>query len=828
LLKKFAYRSFGALSALYRLQVVISFWILGVFSNIHAQHNNHWFFGENAGLSFTTGVPENVLGSKLNSSEGCSAWSDERGQLLFYTDGVSVWDRNHHRMPNGSGLRGHSSSTMSALIVPQPGNPFRYYIFTAAAYEFIGEGIQYAVVDMRENNGLGDVVQESLQIAPRGSEKLAAIPNLSGDTYWIVAHRASRDNTSDSFMVWSLRDTGLHQQPRYIKAGADHNHRWSMTGYLIPSPDGRQLAEAIYNKIQVLNFNRRTGDIELKCILEEGGNNFYGIAFSPDGRRLYASRIGAGGVWQYDLTAANPALIQASAIKITPPNLGIGAMLLGPDGKLYLSQYGSGFLHVIENPNLPGLQCGFRKDAVSLNGNYVWWGLPAFAARKYLFNYEICLDGTATFSITGISTDSVTWEIADSSNAAFVLHRTTGKNVQYRFKSTGNYRVRAVFHGFSGKDTAVKFIRVQHTDFPLFPSRDTLVCPGDSLLLFTKTTFDQYRWPDSSTGTTFQVYQPGIYRLQTESNGCVYLDSIRVGQRNPPYVNTYTSLCSGDTLTAPLPQMDFYRRLADTLAEPVSRITESGLYYYRLRHGSCSYTDSMGVRFKERPIPNLGTDTILCHPHAFFLSPGAGFDSVRWSDGSRNHVLETRQGGIYSVEVYQEACAGRDSIRITRSFIPQPVFPDSMALCIGGSLLLDAGLDATWFDAPLPSRRAVSQPGWFKVRIANACGELDDSVLVYGVDCACYMQFPNSFTPNGDGLNDWFKPELQGCAFERFQLRVYNRWGQQVFESSDPERAWDGSYMGKSLQEGVYAYFVSGIDAWKKLHVHKGNVTLLR
>jgi gliding motility-associated-like protein len=797
-------------------------------SGLQAQHNNHWFFGEYAGLNFNGGVPNPVEGGKVYTPEGCSAVSDDNGQLLFYTDGVTIWDRNHNRMPNGSGLQGQPSSTMAALIVPQPGNPYRYYVFTTASFEFSNQGIQYVVVDMRENNGLGDVVTTSVKIADRGSEKLAAIPNFSGNTYWIVGHRASTDDKSDSFMVWSLQDTGLHHQPRFIQVGSKHTHFFDMLGYLVPSPDGRLLAEAMVGKIQVMKFDREHGNMKVYCTINTGTNQNYGIAFSPNGTRLYASVHGTG-IRQYNLNAVNPAAIQSSERIISPPAANnLGSLLLGPDGRLYATEYGARYLNVVENPNLSGPQCGFRRAAVSLNKNSVWLGLPAFPVQRPTFVHRICHDGTAIINTYNISADSVKWEVTDSANPVPVLFRIAGNGFQYRFHAPGTYRVRAVFYGFLGKDTASAYIRIAVTDFPLFPRRDTLICPGDSLLLGTQEDFDAYRWPDASTGKTFQARQPGMYRLQTESNGCVYHDSIRVGYRNPPVVHADTNLCAGDFFAAPLPGMQFYRRFADTLSEPLQRITERGTHYYSLSYGFCTHTDSISVNFKNRPVPSLGRDTILCHPQVFYLSPGAGFDSVRWSDGSRDVRLEVDRTGFYSVEVFQDGCSGSDTIFVTRSFIPNPVLPDSMEMCAGTILTLDAGPDAVWRDAPLPPRRQVSQPGLYRVRIANACGAIDDSVQVYGVDCACYLQFPNSFTPNGDGLNDVFKAESQGCTFDRYQLRVYNRWGQQVFESIDIEHAWDGFYMGKALPDGVYVYSAVGIDSWRKRHVLNGNVTLLR
>jgi hypothetical protein len=93
---------------------------------------SYWYFGENAGLHFHNGIVTPVTGS-LVTNEGCASASDPCGNLLFYTDGRTVWNKNHSQMPNGSRLDGHISSTQSALIVGQPHNSSIYYIFTSDA-----------------------------------------------------------------------------------------------------------------------------------------------------------------------------------------------------------------------------------------------------------------------------------------------------------------------------------------------------------------------------------------------------------------------------------------------------------------------------------------------------------------------------------------------------------------------------------------------------------------------------------------------------------------------------------------------------------------------
>src|SRR5690349_19226675 len=94
------------------------------------QEASKWYFGRFAGLDFSSGSPEVISGGQINTLEGVATISDHSGNLLFYTDGMTVWNRFHQVMSNGTGLHGHPSSTQSAVVVPVIGDATRYYIFT--------------------------------------------------------------------------------------------------------------------------------------------------------------------------------------------------------------------------------------------------------------------------------------------------------------------------------------------------------------------------------------------------------------------------------------------------------------------------------------------------------------------------------------------------------------------------------------------------------------------------------------------------------------------------------------------------------------------------
>src|SRR5207244_1600787 len=128
----------------------------------------HWYFGANAGIDFSSGSPVAVTYGKVIASEGSACMSDTSGNLLFYTDGDTVWDKNDNVMPSGTGLYGGGgTSTQSAIILPQPGSDSLYYIFTvdgATGGCVNGCVFGYSIVDMSLNAGLGDVSTKNIPL----------------------------------------------------------------------------------------------------------------------------------------------------------------------------------------------------------------------------------------------------------------------------------------------------------------------------------------------------------------------------------------------------------------------------------------------------------------------------------------------------------------------------------------------------------------------------------------------------------------------------------------------------------------------------------------
>jgi hypothetical protein len=350
------------------------------------QEANRWYFGVLAGLDFNGGAPQPLSSGVLNTNEGCAAICDAAGNFLFYTDGVTIWNKNHVPMPNGTGLLAGTSSTQAALIVPQPGSTTLYYVFTT---DEIGgaNGFRYSVVDMSLQSGNGDVVPNMKNILVLGNvtEKLTAVLQANETDYWIAVHEWG----SDAFYVYPLTSAGL-QAPVISNTGIIHSDSiiQNTYGQMKFSPCGNKLAAAIgyQDTIEVFDFDVASGVVSNPVTIPFQ-DHVYGVEFSQNAQKLYATTYQAAATLvQFDLSSGVPATIINSAVPLsTQPDL--YALQMGPDGKIYLASSWSPYLAVINDPDQTGLAANFNLQGVLLdpsgNGITSALGLPGFVQSYF-------------------------------------------------------------------------------------------------------------------------------------------------------------------------------------------------------------------------------------------------------------------------------------------------------------------------------------------------------------------------------------------------------------------------------------------------------------
>jgi len=334
-----------------------------------SRHN--WFFGNSSdAIIFNKSDNEpmwvDIQGTPYGSGGSAVATDPLTGDVLFYTDGLSVIDASHNVMVNGIGLNGISSSNQQVGICPDPNNNDQYFIFTNSANQTNPGNIEYTKVDMSlpGNAGLfapnlGSVIGMTNVSTGVGntSEAMAVIPNPSFTGCWVVTQNYGTsvynvfEVSSGGFGNTQSFDLALAGAPPLVAAN-----------FAYTSLDGGKIAVSPQNSnknVQILNFNASTGTISFKEEIPNTGNNdgasyaVYDTEWSSDGTKLYISRFGSdssptGRLLQYDPIAPNVQIVPTGNL-----NRSLG-LRLGPDDRIYhLYEVGSGQLLVgrIDLPN---------------------------------------------------------------------------------------------------------------------------------------------------------------------------------------------------------------------------------------------------------------------------------------------------------------------------------------------------------------------------------------------------------------------------------------------------------------------------------------------
>jgi hypothetical protein len=396
----------------------------GISYSLQAQ-DQHWYFGSSAGIVFDQGTASVVQGFNT-MYEGSACISDSSGNLLFYTNGMQVWNANHNVMLNTTAsagpLNGSLSSTQCALIAPRPFISNQYYIFTTDANGGSGN-LSYSVVNMDQNNGLGDVINfnKNTLLMSSSTEKLTTIPHANGLFYWVVGHKYG-SNVFNAFLVTGW---GVGTDTTVSIAGSAHlgGGTGAYHGYMKASPDGSLLACALEGdeKLELFSFDRNTGVISHIATSPVTIESAYGIEFSPDGQHLYASQRYGNNVYQWTINNLSPAALNNPILLGTFSSNG-GAIQLAPDGKLYLARDTKNFLSVIHYPDSSGFSCMLVDTGLYLTSMTVSnAGLPnnhhAMMPEDHfsiVTSVETCvgaLNGTAELIIeNNAAIDSVVWD----------------------------------------------------------------------------------------------------------------------------------------------------------------------------------------------------------------------------------------------------------------------------------------------------------------------------------------------------------------------------------------------------------------------------------
>ncbi|MEI6899975.1 MAG: PKD domain-containing protein, partial [Bacteroidota bacterium] len=596
-----------------KIRIIIGFFLLFPYLGFSQGEFNNWCFGYNAGLTFNSGPPVVLPGVNMNCfGTGSSTVSDSLGNLLFYTNDMSINNRNNVLMPNGNiGLNGCGSGYVkNSVAFRQLNDLTKYFIFSGGCGSATNlSGLRYTVVDMTLDGGLGDVVN-GLGNVP--------VPGAS-NAHWAVTG-TRHNNNRDIWVVVRTRETGSNYYLSYLVNPSGINFTPVQSNshiqlYTVPatspvvrnikiSRDGTKMV-AIYDTImEFCSFNPTTGQVTpmFLAYLPLCGTRHVipkSAEFSVKGKYLYVSgarnsNCGAqfGFLFQFDASKTDSVQFQNSAIQImnepTPPGL-----QLAPDGKIYCTTNGLDSLSAINNPSSQGIGCNYQRDVIGLQGSQSANALPDYIERYYAMIHAtgLCPGEIASFSSTvWPPADSIHWDFGDLASGGSNFSNLP--NPTHIYNTNGTYTVEMfVRHIDNRTDIIWKTISIvpgQQVNL----GADRTVCTGDS------TTFDAgvctgctYLWKKLPAGITvgtsrtFRTNQVGNYTaIVTNSNGCIGSDTVQLSNTSMPVVTNNPlskSICSGQytniSLTSNLPGTTFHWTATLTSGNVTGFSADSGL-----------------------------------------------------------------------------------------------------------------------------------------------------------------------------------------------------------------------------------------------------------
>ena len=420
----------------------------------------------------------------------------------------------------------------------------------------------------------------------------------------------------------------------------------------------------------------------------------------------------------------------------------------------------------------------------------------------------------------------------DAKNSGMTYKWSTGVITQSIIvTSTGSYAVTVSNGPCTDRDTILVTFNTQPN---VSLGKDTILCTGSSLSLDAKNSGMTYKW---STGVATQniiVTTTGLYAVTVSNGPCTDRDTINVIFGTVPLVDLGgdTTICDENSLTlnAGNPGKSYNWSTGET-TQTISA-NSSGIYAVTVSDNGCTGRDTININLGVIPIVFLGNDTVLCQGMNLILDAANSGSNYKWSTGATAQTISVSSSGKYSVSVSKNGCTASDLIDIGFMSPPLVDLGKDTSLCAANSFVLNAGNSGctyNWSTGSVSQAITITTSGTYSVSVSCAvCPPVSDDISIAFTSQFSSLYFPNTFTPDKNGINDIFKGSGEGIVF--YNLKIFNRWGEMIFETSDLGDGWDGKHKDVLEKYDVYVWVAdySYSCAPKKKLRKYGNVLLLK
>ncbi|MEO7176743.1 MAG: M43 family zinc metalloprotease [Saprospiraceae bacterium] len=494
---------------------------------------NNWIFGrDEVYVDFNSGTPVEIPipNGPFIADEGVAIANDPlTGQLLFYTDGAYLYDKNHVQVI-GSFFGFFSSSSTQKLTLLKPGQDSIWYIFLPDAFrssdpknDSLSE-LHVITINMKLNNGLGNVINKTRVLLKPVTEKVTAVRHCNGVDWWILSLEAG----SNKLHAWLLDSSGIHEPSVVSTMNQTSGFFEGKAGQLVASSNQLLTAAAIryensdtFGIIELSKFDPTSGLIEYIGTIDSIRTP-YGVAFSPSEKFLYFSSLPSWqntqqGVYQIpvDKIFGHIALSTATLISSDKHS---GELQLGPDRKLYISRIETNYISVIKDPDLPFPLCDYVQKGVVFQSGESFLGLPCYPTgimdpgTAFIKGPEELCDSVSSQIYTAYSRcgyQEYSWQHLGSGS----MERISQDSVLFRPGMVGVDTLIAHRQSACTSKPDTLFIQVSDCALQCIPDfewveADTVVCAGESAWL---------RWSSTGRITHIQNLNPAVPAFQEGS-----------------------------------------------------------------------------------------------------------------------------------------------------------------------------------------------------------------------------------------------------------------------------------------------------------------------
>lgn len=862
----------------YKLLFLIVYIFCSTVAKVCAQYENVWVFGNKAGIDFNNGSPVPLFTEIIGYGEANASVCDANGNLLLYTQGFYAYDQNHNFMPNGLNLIPYpshlsvSSCAQGTQIVPNPIDSNMFYVFSLIAMEGGSDKgkLYYSLVDMNLNGGLGDVVagNKGILIDSLLRENMIAISGNSCN-FWLLVQ-----SQNGIIKAYEITSAGISANPVLSNVGLPSSNTNIYASFSLSTSRKRI---SIHNRLNstdnnshaltICDFDPGTGIVSAPMQIGQYNTpNFGGTCFSPDNSKLYVNAEGL--VYQYDLSSGVASTIIASQTTIGSTEW--TQLKLAPNGKIYLqnnsaTQLSSATLGVIQFPNLSGAAVQYIANAVQLYpASTMRGGLPNPVPKLFVDTQYTIIDDTAdcftaahTIQASILSGYDYQWDNGDT-----VTNRAVSSPGSYRV----GYRLSSCKYHIDSFN--VNFPAI----LPIIAIDKSCAGSSNGKAWVIQNTNDSglyaYQWFDAanillSVSDTLKDVPAGNYTLNiTTPGGCQASLVVAIPEEEARVSFIVDSIvCVQDVITFQNTSDNHFTTyswyfgdgLSATLDNPVHTFEQQGSYEVMLAGIGPICTDTFyKTIIVDTPVSSLSffTDkTTICTGETirFFPESDSTTLNLNWKFGDGSDIRGPNEpvqhaydnSGLMSVYLLASfrACPEIQYEKTIEVYpFPKVYLGTDLLLCLDDKPLYLSNLAENipgnyrylWNTGDTTSILQVVNPGNYSLRMSNEYDCATTEGVTVNKDC--YIDVPNAFSPNGDGVNDYFFPRsLLGSGLSKFKMQIFNRWGQLIFETMKTEGSgWDGKFNNLEQPMGVYIYVMELGFTNDRQEQYKGNVTLIR